>query len=99
MEEFNLEAVYDEQISPLMEKIIAICQKNHLPMLAVFAYGYHADDETSETCQIAVMLWPERTPASMYAALEAVQNPVQNPVNMLAFAITTNSFRGPDDAA
>lgn len=31
------ETVYDEQISPLMTKIIAICKEHGIPMLADFA--------------------------------------------------------------
>ncbi|HBC7418503.1 TPA: hypothetical protein KEY88_001161 [Serratia marcescens] len=38
MEIFDLENVYDEQISPLMQKIIAICQENNMPMIASFAF-------------------------------------------------------------
>lgn len=32
------EQVYDEQIAPLMTKIIGICKENKLPFLAVFQY-------------------------------------------------------------
>ncbi|ENR6171560.1 hypothetical protein [Salmonella enterica] len=35
---YNLESVYDEQISPLMKKIIAICKEYEMPMVASFAY-------------------------------------------------------------
>jgi len=33
------EKVYDEQINPLMTKIIAICKKHKIPMLATFEYA------------------------------------------------------------
>ena len=35
---YNLESVYDEEISPLMQQIIAICKAHNLPMVASFAY-------------------------------------------------------------
>lgn len=38
MEYFDNEAVYDLEISPLMQKIIEICKENNIPMVASFAY-------------------------------------------------------------
>lgn len=35
---YNLESVYDEQISPLMKQIIDICKEHNMPMVASFAY-------------------------------------------------------------
>jgi len=35
---FDLEKVYDEEIFPLMEKIVRVCKDNHLPMFASFLY-------------------------------------------------------------
>lgn len=32
------EAIYDEQIHPLMSKIIAICKEHQIPMVAQFQY-------------------------------------------------------------
>lgn len=36
---YDLEKVYDEQISPLMTKIIEICQEHRIPMVASFQYA------------------------------------------------------------
>lgn len=33
------EKVYDEEIFPLMTKIMEICKKNEIPLLATFAYA------------------------------------------------------------
>jgi hypothetical protein len=33
------EDIYDEQISPLMERIIAICKKHRIPMIMSFEYA------------------------------------------------------------
>lgn len=38
IEIYNLESVYDEKISPLMKRIIAICEEHNMPMVASFAY-------------------------------------------------------------
>ena len=47
------EAVYDEQIAPLMKQIIEICNANEIPMFATFQYSndglctsmrYHGSD-------------------------------------------------------
>lgn len=38
MELFNKEDVYDNEISPLVKKIIAICEEHKMPMLASFTY-------------------------------------------------------------
>ncbi|RWT39899.1 hypothetical protein DN619_23615 [Klebsiella michiganensis] len=37
-EHYNLESVYDEKISPLMQQIIDICKEHNMPMVASFAY-------------------------------------------------------------
>lgn len=37
--EWDLEKVYDEQISPLMTQIIAVCKEHDLPFLATFEYA------------------------------------------------------------
>ncbi len=33
------EAIYDEQISPLMAQLIEVCQRNEVPMFASFQYS------------------------------------------------------------
>lgn len=38
MLEYDKEEIYDAQIAPLMEQIIAICSEHQIPMLASFAY-------------------------------------------------------------
>ncbi|MCR1319987.1 hypothetical protein NR352_23975 [Enterobacter soli] len=38
IEIYNLESIYDEQIRPLMQQIIAICSEHGMPMIASFAY-------------------------------------------------------------
>ena len=38
-EEYNLEEVYDNQIAPLIEKIMDICHRVDMPMITSFAYA------------------------------------------------------------
>lgn len=49
MKDYDLEAVYDEQIEPLMAQILAICKQHRMPMFASFAYQGTADGRWS-TC-------------------------------------------------
>jgi hypothetical protein len=46
MVSFDEEAAYDEEISPLMSKVIAICKAKGIPMVAVFQFAGR-DDEAS----------------------------------------------------
>ncbi len=38
MDKYDLEAVYDAEIAPLMTQIIAICERVNMPMVASFSY-------------------------------------------------------------
>lgn len=49
MKEFDLEAVYDNEISPLMRKIIDICNEHEMPMICSFAYEF-GKEETAGFC-------------------------------------------------
>lgn len=46
MEIFDKEDVYDKEISPLVNKIIAICKANEIPMLASFVFEETEDEGT-----------------------------------------------------
>ena len=39
--DYDLEAVYDEQIAPLMAQVIELCQEHQLPVIASFCYRQH----------------------------------------------------------
>ncbi len=43
--QFDLEAVYDEQIFPLMAQIIEICKREKMPMMASFCYATGRDED------------------------------------------------------
>ncbi len=40
---YDLEAVYDAEIAPLMTQILAICKRERMPMVASFAYAVTED--------------------------------------------------------
>jgi hypothetical protein len=42
---WDKEAVYDEQIAPLMTQIIKICKEHEIPLVAVFQYLDAPDEE------------------------------------------------------
>lgn len=42
---YDLEAVYDTEIAPLMSQIIDICKQHDLPMIASFAYAAQGDED------------------------------------------------------
>jgi len=44
------ESVYDEQIAPLMKKIIKICKKNRIPMICSFQFMQDNDDKGAAFC-------------------------------------------------
>lgn len=50
-EPFDLESVYDSEIEPLMAKIIKICTRHNMPMLATFMYQHnHGESEEDAYC-------------------------------------------------
>ena len=43
MEMFDEEAVYDNEIDPLMREVIAICREHKIPMFASFVFENHEE--------------------------------------------------------
>lgn len=70
LDTYDLEAIYDAQIAPLMTKIIAICVEHDMPMLASFAYAQSLD--RSSFCTTAIL--PEdRAPIEYTRALSVIK--------------------------
>lgn len=69
---WDLESVYDEQINPLMKRIIAICKKHRMPMLASFAYADDGPDGEEHYCSTALN-WPGRETDALNAALREIR--------------------------
>jgi len=76
------EQIYDEQINPLMAKIIAICKEHQIPMLATFQYC-EPDEERGGFCTTRIPV-PGENPC-IKKALDVI-NP---PAFFAAYTITT----------
>lgn len=78
------EKVYDEQISPLMEQIIKICQENEIPMLCTFQYGPESEEGSVPFCT-TLLVGFEGTDEAIKNAYRALNKPT----GMLAMTFTT----------
>jgi hypothetical protein len=68
---YDLELVYDEQISPLMTQIIAICKEHRMPMLASFQY--QRDEDNGEAFCTTSLPFEERgTAETLTRAMSAM---------------------------
>lgn len=59
---FDLESVYDNEISPLMVQIIEICKKNNLPMFFSACYKNDPSDPNGEMFCTTTILPEDRKP-------------------------------------
>ena len=67
---FDLEAVYDDKISPLMKQIIAICKEHEMPMVASFVY--RIDEEGGNDAANTCLPFGDRQPERLKHATNAV---------------------------
>ena len=81
---WDLEAVYDSEIAPLMTKIIAICKEHEMPMLATFAYAKDADETKFCTTSLPVEVRPVEV---LTKAARLIRH--GEPGRFAAFTITT----------
>lgn len=79
-EVFDLEAVYDEQIAPLMSQIIAVCKAHRLPMIASF--NYRSTEDAHDTCD-TLLAFEERDAPDYPRALATIRGGAR----LLAFTI------------
>jgi hypothetical protein len=59
-ENYDLEALHDAEIAPLMDKVIAICKREKIPMVASFAYSKTDQGENCCTTSINRDGWQPR---------------------------------------
>lgn len=59
--DYDLEEVYDKEISPLMTQIMDICKKHNFPMAMCFQYK-STGEESYEFCDTAIL--PDERPIS-----------------------------------
>lgn len=85
---FDFEDVYDEEIAPLMAKIIEICHSHKLPMVASFHYALR--DEDDESLCTTTLTYEERGPQrTINAAHKALFTP-----NTRMYRITETNATG-----
>lgn len=83
---FDLESVYDEEIAPLMTKIIDICKRHKMPMLASFMYQHHHGEEELESyCTTSLGGEGNWKPEKIIKATEIIR---RNDTFVAAFTIT-----------
>lgn len=76
---FRLEAVYDAEIAPLMDRIIAICQEHGIPMMASFVYENDSDEDHGPRCVTTSLARDGWQPGKMRAAVAFLYRPAPVP--------------------
>lgn len=71
MQPYDLEAVYDDKIAPLMAEIIALCKEHDMPMLASFVFRGH-EDGGHDLCTTALLEGNRRPPKALLRAAWAI---------------------------
>lgn len=74
------EAIYDAEISPLMQQILEICKREKIAMLASFAVP--SPDDESLVCTSATLGDDHEPPASFKRALACIYKAAAEPMMM-----------------
>lgn len=85
----NKEQVYDEEINPLMAKILAICKEHKIAMVAQFSTP---NDEDPDLLCTSALLDEEYEPHKHQLKALDVLKP--KPATFMAFTITTKKSEG-----
>ncbi len=73
MEIFNKEDIYDNEISPLMQKIISICNEHEIPMIASFTYE-NCQDRGPGRCTTFINGFESRKDNAIQKAAKVIKN-------------------------
>ena len=87
MEIFNKEDIYDEQISPLVQQLIDICQAHEIPMIASFTYE-NSPERGPGRCTTLLNHFSERLDDANAKAVNIIKRGGQETFSM---AITTTT--------
>jgi hypothetical protein len=74
----NKEEIYDQEIAPLMAKIIDVCRANKIPLLAQFHIPTPEDENLA--CTTALLEADFNPPAHLLQALKVVHPPERSPL-------------------
>lgn len=80
------EAVYDEQLAPLMRQVIAVCKAHKIPMFATFVYK---PDGFCTTSLPVDLFYPDAKDSEEAKALLAAYRAVRKPAQFAAFTVIT----------
>ena len=69
------ETVYDEQIDPLMKRIIALCKEHQIQMVASFALDQSQEDDSQVMCSTFIEGKDWKAPAKLHKAMDILQQP------------------------
>ncbi len=69
------EQIYDDQISPLMTQIIAICKKNNIAYVSSFALDGSEDDPDNQLLCTTVLLDEESNPPESFLEIKDILMP------------------------
>ena len=88
------EAAYDEHISPLMTRVIALCKEHKIPALICFDIsGEDEEQEGSETLRCTTFVHgPDWAPDPTFTRALSILRP--DPPVVMAFTITTTPKGG-----
>lgn len=87
---WDLEEVYDDEISPLMQQIVKICKREGLPMVATFMYANDFDADEGSFCTSALPNRPRDSCKTIRGASAFIQRGRRPP----AMEITTRDQDG-----
>lgn len=71
---YNEEYIYDTEISPLVTKLIEICNKNKIPMVASFAYE-NCEDNGVGCCTTSLNDFKGREVSNFKSAVDEIYKP------------------------
>lgn len=90
---FDLESVYDKEISPLVAEIIKICKRAGMPMLASFCYaaGKNEDDPDGVYfCTTYLHNSSGYQPDELKEAVRVIRNGASTRPKLMALMITNS---------
>jgi hypothetical protein len=82
MSDRTKEEIYDEEVSPLMSKIIGICKENKIAMLATFSIPDEEGEKNDLLCTTSLLAEEFEPPERFLAALKVIKPPPLPPLNM-----------------
>jgi hypothetical protein len=82
---YNKEDVYDDEISPLVQKIIEICKENKIP--AIMSFAYAANEEEGTGCCTTLLNYFEGRDVPAYSEANRF---ISNRGSFMASIITVN---------